>query len=256
MDDYLCGPLRIPGLAERFTGSHPYRGPFSRLVKQFDMLKPEADCDNKQRLAFAKAHANEMWQADTLYGPHVQLERLAGPNPPHRLPGRRLARLLSRPVLPGRKCRYPHRGPPRRLLQTRRAALPLRRQRLHLHLQGNHPNLRPRRLPARPHARCATARPREKSNDFSARVRDQFLARATGPEFAGSPQPPVHPLGRGTLQRPGSFRPGHEPAGPLRPGPQPRPLPAAQRGQRRTVLRRGRTPRPRRQHLLLQIPSL
>ena len=44
---------------------------FSRLVKQFEMLKPDRDCENKHRLAFAKAHANEMWQADTLYGPPV-----------------------------------------------------------------------------------------------------------------------------------------------------------------------------------------
>jgi transposase InsO family protein len=46
---------------------------FSRLVNQFEMLKPDEDCANKQRLAFAKAHANEMWQADTLYGPHVSI---------------------------------------------------------------------------------------------------------------------------------------------------------------------------------------
>jgi putative transposase len=45
---------------------------FSRLVKQFEMLKSPADSENKHRLAFAKAHANDMWQADTLYGPHVQ----------------------------------------------------------------------------------------------------------------------------------------------------------------------------------------
>jgi putative transposase len=50
---------------------------FSRIVKQFDMLKPQAESDNKQRLAFAKAHANEMWQADTLYGPHVQIDGVA-----------------------------------------------------------------------------------------------------------------------------------------------------------------------------------
>ena len=47
---------------------------FTRLVKQFDMLKPDQDCESKHRLAFAKAHANEMWQADTLYGPHIQIE--------------------------------------------------------------------------------------------------------------------------------------------------------------------------------------
>jgi putative transposase len=47
---------------------------FRRLVKQYEMLKPESQAANKHRLAFAKAHANEMWQADTLYGPYVQNE--------------------------------------------------------------------------------------------------------------------------------------------------------------------------------------
>jgi len=46
---------------------------FSRLVRQFDMLKPQAGSENKHRLAFAKAHANDMWQADTLYGPSLRL---------------------------------------------------------------------------------------------------------------------------------------------------------------------------------------
>lgn len=44
---------------------------FSRLVREFELLKPDRDSTNKHRLAFAKAHANEMWQADTLYGPFV-----------------------------------------------------------------------------------------------------------------------------------------------------------------------------------------
>jgi transposase InsO family protein len=50
---------------------------FSRIVKEFDMLKPQAQSENKQRLAFAKAHANDMWQADTLIGPYLQLEGVA-----------------------------------------------------------------------------------------------------------------------------------------------------------------------------------
>ena len=64
---------------------------FSRILKQCDMLKPHADSDNKQRLAFAKAHANEMWQADTLVGPYVhiggiavQTRLIAFPPPSHR----------------------------------------------------------------------------------------------------------------------------------------------------------------------------
>lgn len=44
---------------------------FSRLVRHFELLKPDRDCEGRHRLAFAKAHANELWQADTLYGPHV-----------------------------------------------------------------------------------------------------------------------------------------------------------------------------------------
>ena len=47
---------------------------FRRIVKQHELLKPDADCSNKLRLAFAKAHANEMWQADTLVGPYIQHE--------------------------------------------------------------------------------------------------------------------------------------------------------------------------------------
>src|SRR5258708_12687078 len=42
---------------------------FRRIVKQYELLKPEAESSNKLRLAFAKAHANEMWQADTFYVP-------------------------------------------------------------------------------------------------------------------------------------------------------------------------------------------
>jgi putative transposase len=46
---------------------------FRRVVKQYELLKPDEECAHKLRLAFAKAHANEMWQADTLYGPFVPI---------------------------------------------------------------------------------------------------------------------------------------------------------------------------------------
>jgi transposase InsO family protein len=45
---------------------------FRRLVKEYELLKPDAEAHNKRRLAFAKAHANQMWQADTMFGPHVR----------------------------------------------------------------------------------------------------------------------------------------------------------------------------------------
>ena len=45
---------------------------FRRIVKAHELLKPDADVQGKRRLAFAKAHANELWQADTMVGPYVQ----------------------------------------------------------------------------------------------------------------------------------------------------------------------------------------
>lgn len=45
---------------------------FRRIVKKYELFKPETQSENKRRLAFAKAHANQLWQADTMYGPHVR----------------------------------------------------------------------------------------------------------------------------------------------------------------------------------------
>ena len=45
---------------------------FRRIVRSHDLLKPADESSDKRRLAFAKAHANQMWQADTMFGPYVQ----------------------------------------------------------------------------------------------------------------------------------------------------------------------------------------
>lgn len=45
---------------------------FRRVVKAHGLLSPETPDETKQRLAFAKACANEMWQADTMVGPYVK----------------------------------------------------------------------------------------------------------------------------------------------------------------------------------------
>lgn len=45
---------------------------FRRLVKQYELLKPDDRVTNKKRLAFSKQYANQMWQADTMYGPYVK----------------------------------------------------------------------------------------------------------------------------------------------------------------------------------------
>lgn len=45
---------------------------FRRIVNRFDLLKPDSDSSPRARLAFAKAHANDLWQGDTLHGPYLQ----------------------------------------------------------------------------------------------------------------------------------------------------------------------------------------
>ncbi len=44
---------------------------FYRFIREFDLLNSNADADNKKRLAFAMQYANQLWQADTLFGPYV-----------------------------------------------------------------------------------------------------------------------------------------------------------------------------------------
>ena len=48
---------------------------FRRIVADYELLTSEDKLKSKKRLAFAKAHANEMWQADTMMGPYVQTKK-------------------------------------------------------------------------------------------------------------------------------------------------------------------------------------
>jgi putative transposase len=43
---------------------------FYRLIREYELLAPE-DKDNKKRLAFSMKYANQLWQADTMFGPYV-----------------------------------------------------------------------------------------------------------------------------------------------------------------------------------------
>ena len=45
---------------------------FSRLVNELELLKNDSECENRRRLAFAKPYANDLWQADTLFGPCIK----------------------------------------------------------------------------------------------------------------------------------------------------------------------------------------
>ena len=48
---------------------------FRRIVNQYDLLKPDTHESPRRRLAFAKAHANDPWQVDTLHGPYLRFNR-------------------------------------------------------------------------------------------------------------------------------------------------------------------------------------
>jgi putative transposase len=43
---------------------------FYRLIRDYELLAPYDD-DTKKRLAFSMKYANQLWQADTMFGPHV-----------------------------------------------------------------------------------------------------------------------------------------------------------------------------------------
>ena len=43
---------------------------FYRFIREYDLLKPETS-QNKKRLAFCMQYANQLWQADTMFGPYV-----------------------------------------------------------------------------------------------------------------------------------------------------------------------------------------
>ncbi|NQU40452.1 MAG: DDE-type integrase/transposase/recombinase [Lentisphaerae bacterium] len=45
---------------------------FFRLIREYDLLTPVSQTENKRRLAFSKQYANEMWQMDTMFGPYVK----------------------------------------------------------------------------------------------------------------------------------------------------------------------------------------
>lgn len=48
---------------------------FRRIVNHFQLLKPDTLDSPKRRLAFAKAHANDLWQVDSLHGPYLRFQR-------------------------------------------------------------------------------------------------------------------------------------------------------------------------------------
>lgn len=44
---------------------------FYRFVREYSLLAPQDNDNDKKRLAFSMKYANQLWQADTMFGPHV-----------------------------------------------------------------------------------------------------------------------------------------------------------------------------------------
>lgn len=44
---------------------------FYRFIREYELLATTDQDDHKQRLAFSMKHANQLWQADTMFGPYV-----------------------------------------------------------------------------------------------------------------------------------------------------------------------------------------
>ena len=58
---------------------------FYRFIREYDLLAPD-DQDHKKRLAFSMKFANQLWQADTMFGPYVDTGMS---------PGRKQAKLIA-----------------------------------------------------------------------------------------------------------------------------------------------------------------
>jgi hypothetical protein len=46
---------------------------FYRYIKEYELLSNNTDKQNKRRLAFSMQYANQLWQADTMFGPYVKV---------------------------------------------------------------------------------------------------------------------------------------------------------------------------------------
>jgi putative transposase len=65
---------------------------FSRFIREYELLAP-GDEDHKRRLAFSMKHANQLWQADTMFGPYCAATGTGATGTAQ--PARKQARLIA-----------------------------------------------------------------------------------------------------------------------------------------------------------------
>jgi len=51
---------------------------FYRFIRTYDLLAPDVNDNDKKRLAFSMKFANQLWQADTMFGPYLDTGMSAG----------------------------------------------------------------------------------------------------------------------------------------------------------------------------------
>jgi len=51
---------------------------FYRFIREYELLTPDDADDNRKRLAFSMKYANQLWQADTMFGPYVETGTSSG----------------------------------------------------------------------------------------------------------------------------------------------------------------------------------
>ena len=54
-----------------FAASQLSRTSFYRFIREYDLLNTNPEETNKRRMAFAMQYANQLWQADTMFGPYL-----------------------------------------------------------------------------------------------------------------------------------------------------------------------------------------
>ncbi len=183
---------------------------FRRVVKQYELLKPDRGvleqtatglCQGPRQRNVAGRHALR-----ALHSGQGVPRCKPGSSPSWMTPRAFVATASSSPaenvdtLIEALRAAFYKRGVPQ---------CPLCGQRIDLRLQRNHPNLRPRRLSAPPHARARRRRQGKNRTVLPHRARPVPRPRA-GSVLARGAQPPVHRLGRGTLQRPKAFGAGHD----------------------------------------------
>ena len=226
---------------------------FYRFIREYDLLAPEDNDDNKKRLAFSMKYANQLWQADTMFGPYVD----TGVSPASRKQARLIAFIddASRVLCHGEfffeenvdtlvqaiRAAFYKRGVPEQLLVDNGSIYCSQEITLICARVGC--ILR--------HTAVRDAAAKGKIERFFRRVRDQFLVHKLDLSSLEALNRQFTHWVENDYNATAARRHRHEAHRPLRHRPGPRPLPAALRTQRRTLLRRGHPEGQKGQHLQL-----